>query len=308
MGQQLLLAKTEVTKNTEAVATAADACFVENVQWKTNGTKVQINVAKPSNSADPRTIHGEHVEVTFDFLLAGSGVAGTAPKCGRFLTSSGYAEATAAGAVTYSRLPDEDTSKSLTMVWRDQGRLHKGLGMKGKIDIKAIAGEPLRGSALYRGIMVPLTAGAALVAADADFTGWQMSPTIAQERTTFTLGGVALTLRELAANHADNVKFINLVGQKGAFLKGDASLTGSIKANTPAIGTYNPETKWRQGSIEPWSLIHGTEAGNIVTLNGLVQLDKPDWSQVDGFDVFTSGADFVGSTLQASDDFSIVFA
>lgn len=307
MAQQLMLSKTEVTTNTEAVTSAADACFVENVVWKTTGQKVELNVAKPTNGANPRVIHGEYVELTFDFLLAGSGIPGTPPKWGRFLTAAGYAETVVANtSVTYSRLVDPDTSKSLTKAWRDKRRLHKGLGMRGKVDIKAVAGQPLRASGLYRGIMVPVAAGATLVAADANFDGWLESPTIAQERTTFTLGGVGLTLRELTAQQADNVKFINLPNQKGTFLKGSAQLTGSIKANTPAIGAYSPEAKWLSGSKEAWSMVHGTVAGNIVTLNGLAQLDEPSWSDEDGFDVFTSGADFVGSTLQTSDDFSIV--
>lgn len=307
MGYQLLTAKTETVQNTEIVNTAPDTCWIENPQFKPLGERVVLNPAKPSLAANPGVITGEHSEISFDFLISGSGTLGTAPKWGKFMTAAGFAETIAAGAsVTYSRLADPDASKSLTMVWRDMGRSHKLLGARGKIGFKAVAGQPLRGTATFRGLLVPVTASAALVPADANFTGWEENRPIAQGRTTFTLGGVALTLRELSGDAADNVKFIDLPGQKGVYLRGDASMSGKIKAHVPAIGTYSPEAKWIAGAKEAWSLTHGTTAGSIATLNGLVQLDAPAWSREDEFDVFDSSAFFVGSSLQANDDFSIV--
>lgn len=307
MSYQLLTAKTETVLNTEILNAAADTCFVENVQFKTLGERVVLNPAKPSLAANPGKVTGQHSEITFDFLLSGSGAAGTAPKHGKFLTAAGFAEAVTAGTtVTYSRLADPDASKSLTMVWRDQNRLHKLLGARGRIGFKAVAGQPLRASAVFRGLLVPVAASAPLVPADANFGGWEENDAIAQGRTTFTLGGTTLTLRELSGDAADNVKFIDLPNQKGVFLRGDASMSGKLQANVPAVGTFSPEAKWLSQEKLAWSLVHGTTAGNIVTLNGLIQVGEPSYSRVDEFDVFDQSAFFVGSGLQTNDDFSIV--
>lgn len=307
MSFQLLLAKTEANYGVDAVAAALNSVWAENVQFKEMGERVVLNPAKPSTTANPGVITAIHSEVSFDVLLSASGTAGVAPAWGSLITSCGYVEDIEVGAsVTYTPMADASTAPSQTMVWRDSGRLHKALGARGKVGLKVMEKQPPRLSFMFRALLVPLAAGAALVPADADFSEWPEVLPVAQGRTTFSLGGVPLTLRELSADSADNVKFIDLPGQKGVYLKGDRGMTGKIKAHMPPVGTYNPEAKWITGAKEVFGLTHNTAAGTVVTVNGRAQLDAPTFSRADEFDAFDSSIFLVGSDLATNDDFSIV--
>ena len=307
MAYQLLLGKKETTYGTAPAMTAADSIWAENVQHKLMGTRVVLNPAKPGLGANPGVITGEHAELTFETLLVGSGVAGTAPSWGMLAKAAGWGEAVVADtSVTYARLVNPATSDSLAFRWSDEGRLHVLVGARGKGDLKLTPGQPPKIAWTYRGIMVPVAARTPVAPSDADFTDWPTAEPIDHGNTTFEIDGVEVVLRDLTLTSADNVKFIDLPGQKGVFLKGDPSFSGSIKANVPPIGDYNPEAKWLDQSREPFTVVNGADEGSIVTVSGVAQLDAPAWSKEDEFDVFTSNAFLVGSSDSATDDLVIV--
>jgi hypothetical protein len=304
---QLLTAKKEAVYGTAVANAAVDSIWALDVSFKSLGQRVVLAPAKPSLAADAGVITGEHSELTFDVLLAGSGAAGVAPKWSKLITAAGYGEDVEAGAsVAYTILNDPDLSDSLTMQWSDMGRLHQMVGARGKVGLKATAGQPPRLSFLFRGLLVPVAARAPVGSVDANFADWEETRPIAQGRTTFSLGGVPMVLRVLSVDAADNVKFVDLPNLKGVFLRGDRALSGSFKANVPPIGTYSPEAKWISGAKDVFAFTHNTAPGEIVTVNGRVQLDAPTWSREDDFDVFSSQAFLVGSDPASNDDFSIL--
>lgn len=308
MAYKLFTAKQEVTYGVEAVQAAGDAAWVRNFDFTPTGETVELDFDRPGLGAAPQKVFGQRVEFTFETLLAASGVAGTAPAWGIFAKSSGWAETIAAGAsVTYSRLSDPDLATSLSGTWSDQKRRHKILGSRGRMArITMNAGEAPFISWAYKGILVPVTARANVVPADADLSDWTETDPIQQALTTFSIGGVPLQLREYSVESTDNVQFIDLTGQKGVFLRGQAALTGNVKAHQPAIGTFNPEAKWLASSKEAFALTHGMAAGNIVTVNGRCQLGQPKWERIQEFDVFGAPIRMVASDLSSNDDFSIV--
>jgi len=309
MSYQLLLAKTEVTPGTDVVPAAVNTVQALNVSHKLLGDRVTIDVAKPSTTAAEGQIVGEHVEFSFDVPLSTSGVAGTAPAWGSLIKACGYAETiVATTSVTYAPLSDLALTPALTMQWRDSLRTMKALMSRGKVGLKVSAKNIPMLSFMYRGILVPMAAGAQLVPGDANFTTWPTVKPVAQGRSTFSLGGVAMSLLELTADTADNVKFIDLTNQKGVFLKGDRNMSSKIKAQMPAVATYSPEAKWLAGSKEVFQFVHGTAPGGIATVNGRQQLDSPSWSRTDEFDTFEASGFLVSSDLASNDDFSIVLA
>lgn len=289
MAYQLLLAKTEVTPGTAPAMTAADSVWAEKVQLKPLGTRVTLEPAKPDLGANPGVITGEHYELTFSTLLVGSGTAGVAPSWGKIALSAGWGETIVEDeSVAYAQLADPAASDTMAFDWSDKGRHHKMVWARGKSDIDLTPGQPPRMNWTFRGILLDLVGRTPVQADDADFTDWPTTRPISHDLTTFVLDGENLVLRGLTLNGADNVKFVDLPGQKGAFLRGDPSFSGSIKADVPPIADFNPEAVWIAGAIKPFTATHNTVAGTIVAVSAAAQFDGPSWSEEDGSDVFTS--------------------
>lgn len=307
MSRQLLLAKKEVTYGVDPGPVAINTLWAENVKYTPKGTIVTSDPAKPSVTGAPSQIYAEHGELTFDIPLAASGTAGTAPKWGPLVQAAGWGETiVATTSVTYARRDDPSASDSLSFVWREKKRLHKMLGSRGRMGVKFVAGERPMLSFTFLGLYVPVEAGAALVAADATFTGWNDAKPVAQGRTMFSFGGVAMPLRELSLEAGDNVKFNDLPHQENVQLLGDSTYTGKIKATVPAIGTFNPETAAISRGKLTSVLVHETTAGSIVTLTGLQQVEQPTYSDDGGEDVFEQSVTLLGSTMALSDDLILV--
>lgn len=306
MDRQLLLYKQETTYGTDAAAAATNTIRAENVRFSLRGTDVATDPAKPGVGATPSFTYGEHVELSFEVPLAGSGTVGTAPKWGPLMLSCGFSETAIVASVTYGLVSDPAGSPSGTFAWRDARRSHKIVGARGRVGLRLAAGQRPMLTFSYKGLYVPVAAGAALVSADANFTGWTEARPIAQGLTTFTFGGVQMPLRELSAEPADNVQFADLPHQENVQLLGERSFTGRIKATMPPVGTYNPETAWINRARQTFQLGHETAAGSIVTITGQGQVGEPSYSRENGEDVFEQSLKLLGSTLAASDDLIIV--
>ena len=301
--RQLMLIKKEATYATDAAPTATDTILAEAVRFSLKGTDVGSDPAKPGVGAAPSQTYGEHVEVTFEVPVAASGVAGTAPAWGFLHLAAGWSETVVPDtSVTYSLLTDPSSSDSVTLAWRDAKRSHKVLGARGRVGLKAQKGQRPMWVYTFKGLYVPVAAGAALVPADADFTGWNDAKPIAQGRTTFSFGGVAMPLRDLSTDPSDNVIFADLPHQENVQLLGERAFTGRLKATVPPIGTYNPETAWISRARQSFVLAHETAAGSVVTITGQGQVGEPSYSREDGEDVFEQSLKLLGSTLAASDD------
>lgn len=307
MDRQLLLHKKEVTYGVDPGPLAVDTLMAEAVRHTLRGTDVGTDPSKPGVGATESFTYGEHVELTFEIPLAGSGEAGVAPKWGRLLKACGFVETVVAEtSVTYGLMSDPSVSDSGSFVWRDARRLHAIRGARGRAGLKISAGMRPMLTFAFRGLYVPVAPGAALVAGDADFTDWTVARPVAQGRTTFSFGGVAMPLRELTAEPGDNVRFVDLPHQENVQLLGERAFTGKLKATTPPIGTYNPETAWISREHQEFTFVHETAAGSVVTVSGQGQVGEPSFSRDAGEDVFEQSLKLIGSDLAASDDLVIV--
>lgn len=308
MDRQLLLFKTETTYGTDPVAAAVNTLLAENVRFQLRGTDVTSDPAKPGVGASPSQTYGEHAEVTFEIPLAASGTAGVAPAWGPLMLAAGWTEDVEEDAsVTYSLLADPSSADSGTFVWRDARRLHKITGARGRIGVRLQSGQRPMLTATFKGLYTPVAAGAALVSADADFDGWNDARPIQQGRTTFSLAGTNMPLRELSADPSDNVIFADLPHQENVQLLGERAYAGRLKCSMPAVGTYNPETAWISRARQGFVLTHeAASAGRVITITGQGQVGEPSYSRDNNEDVFEQSFKLLGTTLADSDDMVIV--
>lgn len=307
MNRQALFAKKEAIYGTAIALTAADVIHAENVKYQPKGEVVKGDPAKPGFGAVPGVVYGEHGELSFDVPLAGSGVVGTAPKWGMFMLAAGWTEdVEAAASVTYA-LGNPGEADSLTLKWRDAKRTHILAGARGRVSLKLAAGQRPMLSFVFKGLHADVTASAAPTPADVVWEGWIDSLPIQQGRTTFNLGGVDMTMRDFSLESSDNVVFTDVPHQENVELLGARELTGKLKAGTPDIALFNPETKWRENEVLTAALVHGVgSAGSIVTINSRGQIGEPTYSRDNDQDLFESSISLVGSNLGADDDIAIV--
>ncbi|KAA0572214.1 hypothetical protein FZ983_32100 [Azospirillum sp. B21] len=112
-----LLAKIETTEGVDASPVAGtDAVLVENPQISFNPNTVQTNEVTGSLDGRGPITGGMTVQLTFDVLLKGSGVAGTAPEWGKLLKACGWAETITSTAVPVAvEAATAGTTTSLTL-------------------------------------------------------------------------------------------------------------------------------------------------------------------------------------------------
>ncbi len=309
MDRQLLIGKQEVTYGVDPAAAAANSIWAENFEFKLVDTRVEPNPAKPGVGAVASHTYGQHVTYSYEIPLVGSGVAGTAPKWGPVILAAGWSETiVAATSVTYALRYDPENSPSMSYTWRDGNRRkHLMLGCRQRVGLKLGAGQRPMLVINGIGLHVPVSLGAVLAHADANFTGWLDALPVADGTTDYTFDGITdLGIRELSFEQSDNVHFIDVPGQKRVFLAGSRKFTGQQKITTPLASAINFESKWVAGDVVTWSMVHDTTAGRIVTVNGRCQVLGPTYSRDSEVDVLSSGLELVGSSLTTDDDLSIV--
>lgn len=310
MDRQLLLAKKEVTYGLDPAAVATNTLWAESITYKVTGQRVKSDPAKPGVGPTASQVYGEHAEVSFKIPLAGSGVAGTAPKWGPVMKACGWAETVVAvTSVTYGLMANPKAADSMTLKWRDGNRrLHLAKGFRGRVGFELTAGNRLMLVITGKGLHTIVSeAGADLAHIDADFTGWLDSKPVSNGTTTFSLAGVStLGIRELSFDQSDNVRFIDVPGQENVELIGERAFTGKGKTTTPLPSALNYESLWVAGSVNTFAMVHGATAGNIVTVNGRAQIVDPDYSRDNGDDVTSFSLEIVPSSLTTDDDLAIV--
>jgi len=122
--REVILAKVEVTYNTDSVPVATDAVLVENLSWANEGLRMNPRPATRANIGQLKHIYGGRLlSVSFDVEIKGSGTAGTAPEIGPLLRACAISETiVAATSVTYA--PASTAHASCTMyLYRDGKRI-----------------------------------------------------------------------------------------------------------------------------------------------------------------------------------------
>ncbi|KAA0579016.1 hypothetical protein FZ983_16970 [Azospirillum sp. B21] len=155
-----LLAKIETTEGADASPVAGtDAVLVENPQISFNPNTVQTNEVTGSLDGRGPITGGMTVQLTFDVLLKGSGVAGTAPEWGKLLKACGWAETVTSTAVPVAaEAATAGTTTSLTLGAGASGTAQAYRGMP-----LLLTGNPAAGATSF---VADYTAGKVATLAD----------------------------------------------------------------------------------------------------------------------------------------------
>lgn len=260
--RKVLLAKLETTYGTDAAPAGGDAILATDVRMSPmQGQDLDREIDTPHGGPTGTIPVDLHDTISFKVEMAGSGVAGTAPRWGRLLRACGCAETAAAASVTYNRVFAD--FESVTLHLNIGGTLYAMVGARGTaaFDVSA-SGIPyieFEFTALY-------VAPADVAIPTPDFSGIP-DPLAASNANTpvFTIDGTSLVMRSFKLSVANRIEPQFLIGQEEIVLDGHEN---AIEARVRAvpIAEFDPFSQANAQAKLSVALEHGTTAGNIVSI------------------------------------------
>lgn len=261
--QLVLLAKIEVTEGTDPTPTgAANAIRTRDLSIEPLvGEVLERNLDKPTFGADPGTMVGKHVKVTFKVEAAGSGAAGTAPAYGPLLRACGFTETiNAAVDVVYTTLDD---GPSITLYVKQGKVLHEINGARGMLKFTdSVRNYPYFEFEFIGRYVGPIAHGTDLTPVYTAF----IQPLPFRASTVETeLFGDLIGLREIAINFGQSTQMYEH-SETERFIHEDRKGSADIKFEEPEIGDHDYFADIDTDTAGELSHIHGTTAGNIIEI------------------------------------------
>jgi hypothetical protein len=300
-----ILAKNDVTYGTDPVPTgAANAMVVSDVEiTPLDGEEVERNNLQPYFGHFGLLQATQFNRIKFNVEMAGSGAAGTAPKYAPLLLGCSVSETVAAGvSVTYA--PADTNQKSTTIYANVDGINHVLLSARGECK----AGLNAKGKPVwmfdFMGLWVQLTDTALPTPV---YTGWVAPVAVNKANTTATLHAIAVAMSSFELTFGNQVEKRDLTAVDSVEIVDRKSGGNIVFENTP-IATKNWVETARAKTRGNLAIVHGTQAGNIITFNatGTCELGKPSYSVEQGVQMLNAPLRFV-PTGAGNDEWSIVF-
>ena len=220
------------------------------------------------------------VNVTFDVEMAGSGSAGTAPKYGAILKACGLSETVVSStSVTYA--PVTTPSDSVTLFVNYDGIRHKVTGARGTFSLNCEVNNIPRISFSLTGIFNAPTDTALPTVTVSN----QASPLIFKNGSTsnFAIFGFAAALQSWNLDFNNEVIYRELVGGTKEVLITDRRPSGTAVIESVALSAHNFFTDYTGTSTGTNTWLHGTAAGNRVTVScPQTDLGQPTYEESDG--------------------------
>jgi len=265
--RQILMVKRESSYGVSPTAAGADAILVLNPQLTPlDGDILEREIIDPSfGRVRSRIIAMRKMSIQFDVEAAGSGSAGTAPKCDPLLTSCGFASTTVnSTSVTYA--PISTTPDSCEVFHNWDGNKHQALGSRGTFDLAFEAGQIPRFSFNMQGIYQAPTD----VALPTPTYNNQTAP-VAFDSTntaTVTVAGLSACVSAFAVSVNNTVEFFDHAGCTKQVRITDRMVEGSITIERPdALSTKDFYALAIAGTTGGISFTHGTVAGNRLAVS-----------------------------------------
>ena len=244
------------------------------------------------------------VNVTFDVEMSGSGSAGTAPKYGAILKACGLSETVVSStSVTYA--PVTTPSNSVTLFVNYDGIRHKVTGARGTFSLNCEVNNIPRISFSLTGIFNAPTDTALPTVTVSN----QASPLIFKNGSTsnFAIFGFAAALQSWNLDFNNEVIYRELVGGTKEVLITDRRPSGTAVIESPALSAHNFFTDYTGTSTGTNTWLHGTVAGNKVTVScPQTDLGQPTYEESDGITMLS--LPFMATpTASANNEFSLVY-
>ena len=244
------------------------------------------------------------VNVTFDVEMAGSGSAGTAPKYGPILKSCGLSE-TVSGGNTVTYAPVTTPSDSVTLFVNYDGIRHMVTGARGTFSINCEVNNIPRISFSLTGIFNAPTDQSLPTVTVSN----QASPLIFKNGSTsnFSIFGFSAALQSWNLDFNNEVIYRELVGGTKEVLITDRRPSGTVVIENPALSAHNFFTDYTGTSTGTNTWLHGTAAGNRVTVScPQTDLGQPNYEDSDGITMLS--LPFMATpTASANNEFSLVY-
>lgn len=274
--RKAILAKIEDSYGVDATPTGeANALQATNVQLTPmEAREISRDLDRPYLGGQPQLLVDTHVALSFEIELAGAGTAGTPPAYGPLLRACGFAETvTPESDVQYD--PVSASHESVSIYFNQDGTNHKLLGSRGSVALRYRAGEIPK--LLFR--FLGLFADPAVVALPSvTLSAWQDPLPVSDANTpTFKLGNFSAVMQEAELDIGNDVQFRGLVGEESILIV-DRAGSGRIAIEAPALGTMDFFALAKEHTRVALSLVHGTEAGNIVEVSApKFQIGRPSY-------------------------------
>ena len=279
--KRLLLAEIESTYGTDPVPLGTDAMLVSNLEIQPLQLELKDRELILGYLGNTEMVVGQRlVGVSFDVEIAGSGVAGTAPKWSALIQACGFSETiVSVTSVTYA--PISSAFKGVTLYYFADGVRHKVTGCRGTWSMSLEVGEIPKISFEFTGIFNAPTdeTQPALTFSN------QADPVVVNSANTATLQvhGYAACLSAFSLDLANETPFRQLAGCTQQIMITDRKPEGEVTIEAPTIAAKNYFSAASTQTAGQFSWVHGTTAGNIVTFTApTATLGSPEYEDSDG--------------------------
>ena len=234
---------------------------------------------------------------------AGSGAAGTPPRYGPLLRACGFSETISAGtSVTYQ--PVSTGFESVTLNFYADGKRHVVAGCRGTVSLEYEEDEiPYWNFDLVGGFAAPTD-----VANPTATYGDQVVPKLFNSDNTgsVSLHSYSPCISSFSVDLANTISYSERPGCVKQSRLTDRRPTGEFTIESPTIADKDFWTAAVDVTLAPISFVHGTTAGNIITLTmPKCSIDAPQYDDAEGLEMLRCG--FVPEPDTGNDEVQIVF-
>lgn len=271
---KILLFKIETTYGTDPVPTAAlNAILATDVKLAPmEGTDVSRDLDLPYLGPQGTIPNELHAKLSFKVELAPSGTAGTAPAWGPLLRACGCAQTVNAGTnVIYNPITDNHEAGTFYLWIGSTRYVARGSRGTAKFTVNA-QGIPYI-EFEFTGLF---TAPSEQARTLPTLTAFQKPKVATSVNTpTFTINAVAFVMRSFSLDLKNKVENRFLIGSEAVLITQREDMIATQVEAQP-LTSFNPFSLAQDQTAVAVSLIHGTGAGNIVTLAApAAQMQRP---------------------------------
>lgn len=258
----LALETTYAAANTPLAA--ADAILATNITLSPmEGEDVSRELELPNMGAQGTLPVNIHAKLTFSVEMVGSGTAGTVPVLGKLLRACAMAEVKDATSVTYTPVTRGHESAAIHLWIGDTRYALKGA--RGTATIRVSSSGVPRIEFEMTGLFVMPTETARVVPLLQSQIDAQILVATTANTPTFRIGAQAFVMRSYTLALGNQIETRFLIGSEGVLITGKSELIETT-VEAVALTSYNPFALAQSRTPQAVELIHGKQAGNIVTI------------------------------------------
>ena len=289
----VILVKPETTSGVDSTPTGAANAIqaMDMTITPLDAANIDTNVMAPWFGNSVSLVGAASVKCSFSVLLAGAGLAATAPAWGALMLGCGNAETT--GLLTPNRveyLPATESLKTVTIYWYDDGLLHKLIGCFGNVKLSAKSGEAPKLTFDFVGLDAGVSAA---TNATAVLTGWKVPVGITKANVTDVLlgctyatgalsGGTSYNSTGLSLDWGNAIAFAPMLTTEQVVMT-DRKVSGAVSLELSAAQEVTQMAAVKANTLTGLGFVIGTASGNKIMLHlPNVQLTNPKKEDFNG--------------------------